>query len=89
MEAVVFMFCVYVLYNVEFDKIYIGFTSNLSERLKSHNELGTKGWTIKYRPWILVHAEEFETKREAMSREKFLKTGIGRKFIRSEIISKL
>ncbi|WP_325635244.1 GIY-YIG nuclease family protein, partial [Parapedobacter sp.] len=45
------MFTVYVLHSGKHDKIYIGFTSNLEQRLKSHNELGKKGWTIKFRPW--------------------------------------
>ena len=31
-----FMFTVYVLYSKSFDKIYIGFTSNIAERFKSH-----------------------------------------------------
>ncbi|MFA5669387.1 MAG: GIY-YIG nuclease family protein, partial [Balneolaceae bacterium] len=39
------------------------------ERFKSHNELGKKGWTIKYRPWEIVHTEEYATKKEAMARE--------------------
>jgi putative endonuclease len=41
------MFTVYALYTVDFDKIYIGFTSDLEARLNSHNRLATKGWTIK------------------------------------------
>ena len=49
------MFKVYVLYSKSHNKIYIGYTSNIEEHLKSHNELGTKGWTIKYCPWELVH----------------------------------
>lgn len=79
------MYKVYVLYSPEFKKIYIGFTSNIEERLKSHNELGTKGWTIRFRPWQVVYLEEFKTKTEAMSREKKLKTAQGREFIWSLI----
>lgn len=45
------MFTVYALHSPQYDKIYIGYTSNLDSRVRSHNELGTKGWTIKYRPW--------------------------------------
>jgi len=48
------MFTVYVLHSEKYGKIYIGYTSNLQERLKSHNELGKKGWTVKFRPWTLV-----------------------------------
>ena len=79
------MFTVYVLYSREFEKIYIGFTSDLETRFKSHNELGTKGWTIKYRPWIILYQEEFDSKSEAMKREKELKSGKGREFIWSLI----
>lgn len=79
------MFTVYVLYSEKFNKIYIGFTSDLEKRLISHNELGKKGWTIKFRPWKVIHTEEFESKKEAMNREKYLKTGAGREFIRSLI----
>ena len=45
-----FMYVVYILYSAKYNKIYIGYTSNLRARLVSHNELGKKGWTIKYRP---------------------------------------
>ena len=72
------MFTVYVLYSPKYKKIYIGFTSNLQERFKSHNELATKGWTIKFRPWDLVFIEEFQTKSEALKREKNLKGAKGR-----------
>jgi len=82
------MFTVYVLYSKSSDKIYIGFTSNLEQRLLSHNELGKKGWTIKFRPWELVHTEEFEEKADAMRREKALKSGQGRDFIWSLVKAK-
>jgi GxxExxY protein len=35
----------------KFDRIYIGCTSDLPNRFLSHNELATKGQTIKFRPW--------------------------------------
>ena len=76
------LFVVYVLYSVEFKKHYTGFTSNLAQRLLSHNELG-KDWTAKYRPWKLIFTKEFESKREAINYEKWLKTGVGRDFIKT------
>ncbi len=79
------MFTTYVLHSETHDKIYIGFTSNLEQRLLSHNQLATKGWTIKFRPWELIYREEFETKSQAMKREKELKSFQGRQFIRSLI----
>ena len=82
------MFTVYVLYSRSFDKIYIGYTSDLKERFLSHNELGTKGWTIPYRPWEIIYTETCESKKAAMKREKALKTGGGRRFLRKEILPK-
>lgn len=79
------MFTTYVLYSEKYDKIYIGYTSNLQQRLFSHNELATKGWTISFRPWRLIYKEEYETKSEAMNREKQLKSYQGRMFIRNLI----
>jgi putative endonuclease len=77
------MFTVYILYSKKHNIHYIGYTSNLIERIKSHNELATKGFTIKYRPWKLIYSEEFQTKSEAMKKEKYFKSGVGREFIKS------
>jgi putative endonuclease len=79
------MFTVYVLYSEKFNKIYVGFTSNLEKRFLSHNELGIKGWTKNFRPWKIIHTETFAAKVEAMKREKQLKSSKGRETIR-EII---
>ena len=79
---------VYVLYSPSCQKIYIGYTSNLAERIKSHNELAKKGYTIKYRPWVVVYTESFEKKSEAMCWEKGLKSSRGRNLIWKEVIKK-
>jgi len=83
------MYTVYVLFSKRFNKIYIGYTSDLESRIISHNELGKKGWTLRFRPWTLVYSEEFNTKGEALLKEKQLKSGKGREWIWSEIIAKL
>ena len=75
-------FTVYILYSEQFNKHYVGSTSNIELRVKSHNEFG-KDWTARYRPWKLIYSKEFETKAEAMSQEKFLKSGVGRDFIKT------
>ena len=79
------MFIVYVLYSSKYNKIYIGYTSNLKQRMLSHNELATKGYTVKFRPWAIMFTENFDSKKEAMDREKALKSGKGRDFIWKEI----
>ena len=79
---------VYILFSKDYSKTYVGFTSNLIERFKSHNYLSKKGFTIKFRPWEVIYVEFYTTKSEALKREKLLKTGKGREFIK-EMISKL
>ncbi len=75
------MFKVYALFSPSFNKIYIGYTSNLDQRIKSHNEIGTKGYTLKFRPWNLIYTESHNSKKEALIREKQLKSAKGREFI--------
>ena len=62
-------------------------TSNLNERIKAHN-LGSKGWTVRGRPWQLIYWETFADKPAAILREKYLKSGIGREFLQTIIKSK-
>ncbi len=80
------MYCVYVLYSPKHDRIYIGETSNLIERFKSHNHLGKKGSTLRYRPWIVAYVDFFETHSEDLKREKSLKQGQGRKWIKEKVL---
>ena len=75
-------FTVYVLYSDKAKKHYTGFTGNLIERLKSHNELGDE-WTARYRPWRLIFQKDFEAKLDAMKYEQWLKKGQGRAFIKT------
>jgi len=77
------MFYVYVLYSIEYNKIYIGYTSDLQARLTSHNHPQNHGWTARYKPWTLVYQEEFKSKKDAMVREQQLKSAQGRQFIKS------
>ena len=62
-------------------------TSNLTARINAHN-LGIKGWTVRGRPWQLIYWETFADKPAAILREKHLKSGIGREFLQTIIISK-
>jgi putative endonuclease len=82
-------YVVYVLYSQKFDAIYVGYTSNLVSRFHSHNSLAKTGHTVKYRPWLVLHVEFFDTKIEALKREKALKSSRGRDFIRNKIIPEL
>jgi putative endonuclease len=79
------MFTVYILYSIKHDKTYAGYTSNLLERYKSHNFLGQKNWTSRYRPWVILYTECFAEKTVAVNREKELKSGKGREWIKQNI----
>ncbi len=81
------MFVTYILYSSAHNKIYIGYTSDLIDRFHSHNEFATKGYTIKFRPLQVVYVEFFDSKHEAMKREKELKSSRGRDFIRTKILA--
>ncbi len=67
---------VYVLQSVRFKKLYIGFTSDIINRLKEHNN-GLSQATKPYIPYNLIFYEAFINKKNAKNREKYLKTGWG------------
>ena len=71
-------YLVYILYSQKHNKSYTGSTSSIISRFHSHNQFATKGWTVRYRPWMVVHLEFFKTKKEALQREKWYKSGAGR-----------
>jgi putative endonuclease len=78
------MFFVYVIYSDKEKIKYIGHTENLDLRLTQHNQ-GTLGRFTKNKgPWRLVYQEKHESRASAMAREKYLKTGAGRDFLKRE-----
>ncbi len=81
-------FSVYVLYSPTHHKIYIGYSSNLNNRLDSHNIYSKKGYTARFRPWEILFTEEYSDKKEAISREKQLKSAKGRDHIWNELKEK-
>ena len=68
---------VYILHSKKLNKKYIGFTSNLKNRLEEHNK-GECKFTSSGLPWKLLYYEFFKSKKDAMQEERFLKTGKGR-----------
>jgi len=79
------MFWTYIIYSSLHDKYYIGFTHDLTGRLNAHNHPKCKGYTRKFQPWNLVFSKAFDTKREAMNYESYLKS-LKSKFALNEII---
>jgi len=80
-------FVVYVIRNPG-GKLYIGQTDNLERRLLQHNDpTHTLTRTTKRfpGPWALVHSECCFTRSAALAREKALKSGQGRDWLRSRL----
>ncbi len=66
------MYAVYILYSEKLNKYYIGFTSDINDRLCKHNR-AHKGFTSRGQPWKVVYTENYLSKEEAMVRVKELK----------------
>jgi putative endonuclease len=77
------MYFVYILYSPASGKTYTGYTTDLERRLNEHNFSEVKGFTLRYRPWILIHTESFSEKTHALKKEKFYKSGQGREILKS------
>ena len=75
------MYWVYILYSEKIDKYYIGSTSNLKNRIEFHNSEYNKIWSKRGKPWVLVFSHTFETNKEALAAEKFIKKQKSRTFI--------
>ena len=67
------MYFVYILQSEKTGRYYIGYTSDLSNRLDQHNSGGNVS-TKSGSPWKIVHTEEFSTKKEAWLRERQIKS---------------
>ena len=63
-------YCVYVLYSLKDNNFYIGYTTNLHERLTDHL-LGNSQATKFRKPFILLFCEYFLSKHHAIRREKY------------------
>jgi putative endonuclease len=76
------MYIVYAINSQVKNYIYVGMTSNLSRRLVQHNN-GHERTTKPYRPFQLIFTQSFPDRNAARVREKYLKSGVGKEFLRS------
>ena len=60
------MYTTYILYSDSLSKFYIGFTSNMEERIIRHNQK-SKGFTGTNNDWKIVYSETFIEKSENFS----------------------
>ena len=78
------MFFTYVLISERDNKFYIGFTDDLEKRLEGHHN-GTVASTAYRRPLKLIYYEACLNSKDALKREKYFKTGFGRRFLRNRL----
>jgi putative endonuclease len=74
-------FCVYVLFSEKDHLLYIGYTSNLEKRLHTHNS-GSNKSTAHRTPLKLIFSEFYLFREDAMNRESYFKTSMGKKAIK-------
>ncbi|MCX6810677.1 MAG: GIY-YIG nuclease family protein [Candidatus Berkelbacteria bacterium] len=80
------MYYVYIIENIIDKSWYIGFSTDVDRRLLEHNtKSGGKFTRQKSGQWRLIYTEGYQNKMDALGREKFLKSGSGRRFIRKQI----
>jgi putative endonuclease len=79
------MFKVYLLESISTKKWYVGFTpANVLKRLEKHNN-GLVQSTKAFRPWKLIYCEIYINRDDATGREKVLKSGSGRNFLKKQL----
>lgn len=71
------MHYVYILYSNKLEQKYIGYSTDLKQRVKEHND-GKTTSTARGKPWKLIYYECFLSEKDARREELFLKSGKGR-----------
>jgi putative endonuclease len=81
------MYYVYILKSEKDSKLYTGYTKNLKRRISEHNRGKTNSLKLR-RPLKLIYYEVKGSLSEAIKREKYFKSGWGRKYIKEKLLSK-
>jgi putative endonuclease len=74
----------YVLHSLEHVGLYIGFSPDLKRRMAEHKH-GMSLSTKHRRPWKLIYYEAYVDQRDAEGRERYLKSGSGRRFLHHQL----
>ncbi len=80
------MYYAYVIKSESSDCYYKGHCLNLETRLRQHNSGMTKS-IIPYLPFKIVYYETFQSREEAIFREKYFKSSAGRRYSKGKMVS--
>lgn len=75
---------VYVLQSLQDKLFYTGYTSDIAKRIEEHNQGKVKA-TMKRRPFKLIYWEGCLSQQDATTREKYLKTAWGKRYIKNRL----
>jgi len=75
------MFIVYAIKSVNRNYIYAGLTNDIERRFKEH-QTGKNKTTAPYRPFVLIYKESLPNRMKAREREIYLKSGVGKEFLK-------
>jgi len=78
------MYYVYVLLSLKDDQLYTGYTEDLRSRVKKHSK-GLVSITKNRRPLKLVYYEASLSQKDALKREKYLKTTWGKRYLKNRL----
>ncbi|MDO8573083.1 MAG: GIY-YIG nuclease family protein [bacterium] len=78
------MYYIYILKSKKNKRWYTGSTNNLRKRFKEHNN-GKSSWTKKGIPWELIYYEACHNEEDTRSRELYLKSGMGKRYIKNRL----
>jgi len=78
------MWYVYLLKSIKDSSWYIGCTNDLKDRFKEHNT-GKSKYTKDHAPFNLIYYEASLNKKDAFRREKYLKSGYGRRWLKNRL----
>lgn len=78
------MFYVYVLRSTASERLYTGFTSDLRKRLTQHLS-GRSPYTKSRGPYELIYYEACKDANDALAREKYLKSGPGKRYLKNRV----
>ena len=78
------MFYTYVLRSLKDNKNYTGYTSYIENRLKEHNEGKVASTSLRI-PFELIYFEACTNQNDAIAREKYLKTGMGKRYLKNRL----
>lgn len=79
---------IYVLRSKKDGGLYVGYSAKIRERFVEHQK-GRVISTRDRRPWEVIYCELYKNSRDAMQRERFLKTGWGRNYIKKVLSNTL